>query len=717
MGSIKSTLELVDKVTKPLDSINSKLGISIEKFDDAGDSADKMGNKAGSAADSARVKVGRFAMTLDSIPKGLNSVGNAMQSVGTRSNSMFKAMLGVAAVQKVLGMVTNQMGNAVERMDTLNNFPKVMENLGISSKASEETIDDMSERLKGLPTTLQDAAASVQRFTSANGDVRRSKEMFLALNNAILAGGADMQTQQSALEQLSQSYAKGKPDMMEWRSAMTAMPAQLKQVAQAMGYVSADELGESLRKGEVSMDEFMATMVKMNKESVAGFRSLEEQAKAATGGFATSIANMKSAVTRGLTGMVEGINDALSNSGLPTIQEMISKIGETIEKVLKAIGKVFGKVIAWIAENKEEILGWIKTIVSVAVAWGVVSAAVSALVGIIQFCQTVVSIFGGVFSAVFGVAAIAGVIAIANGISGLIDWIGDLNDKTGDIGKTMEIVFANVKVVLLKIKKWFTIVVGAIKTVWDSMCLALTSAFRAAAGVILTILGGIVKAFEWVVNKLRVTDDLGQQVVDKFKDMTPEQRRAAGITDEQWQGFQNLANSSFDTDWDDIFLNSAKDEFKGIVDDTLDTANGIMSIGQDIKDTENDITRAEADAKAIEDRYTRNLGNDRTGPGGTKKPGKGKTDPVTASVASNTAKTAANTKNISKQLAVNGETLKYLKDYATQRAINRYTSSTIKVDMKNNNNINNEMDIDGVVSGLKLRLERELATTAAGVHA
>ena len=53
MGSIKSTLELVDKVTKPLDSINSKLGISIEKFDDAGDSADKMGNKAGSAADSA----------------------------------------------------------------------------------------------------------------------------------------------------------------------------------------------------------------------------------------------------------------------------------------------------------------------------------------------------------------------------------------------------------------------------------------------------------------------------------------------------------------------------------------------------------------------------------------------------------------------------------------------------------------------------------------
>ena len=697
MGSIKSTLELVDKVTKPLDSINSKLGISIEKFDDAGDSADKMGNKAGSAADSARVKVGRFAMTLDSIPKGLNSVGNAMQSVGTRSNSMFKAMLGVAAVQKVLGMVTNQMGNAVERMDTLNNFPKVMENLGISAKASEETIDDMSERLKGLPTTLQDAAASVQRFTSANGDVRRSKEMFLALNNAILAGGADMQTQQSALEQLSQSYAKGKPDMMEWRSAMTAMPAQLKQVAQAMGYVSADELGESLRKGEVSMDEFMATMVKMNKESVAGFRSLEEQAKAATGGFATSIANMKSAVTRGLTGMVEGINDALSNSGLPTIQEMISKIGETIEKVLKVIGKVFGKVIAWIAENKEEIFGWIKTIVSVAIAWGVVSAAVSALIGIITTVTTIVSTFGSVFGVVFGVAAVAAVGALSGAISGVIDWFTDINEKTGDIGKTMEIVFANVAVIWAKIKKTAGTVIDFITIAWNTMCLGFKVAFKGVGAVVLTIWDAITNAASEALNFV-----VG----------------AAKVLANAVPGMPAGAADLYDQIHFDFGTNYADDLWNEIEDDIVNTGAENDKLWDNINGGYDDaITRAEADAKAIEDRYTRNLGNDRTGSGGSKKPGKGKSDPVTASVASNTAKTAANTKNISKQLAVNGETLKYLKDYAETKVINRYTSPHIKIDMKNNNSINNEMDLDGVVSGLKLRLERELATTAAGVHA
>ena len=91
----------------------------------------------------------------------------------------------------------------------------------------------MSDKLSGLPTTLDQGASAVQRFTSANGDVEKSTDLFLALNNAILAGGASTEIQATALEQMSQAYAKGKPDMMEWRSLMTAMPAQLKQVADA----------------------------------------------------------------------------------------------------------------------------------------------------------------------------------------------------------------------------------------------------------------------------------------------------------------------------------------------------------------------------------------------------------------------------------------------------------------------------------------------------
>ena len=206
--------------------------------------------------------------------------------------------------------VTANLSSAVERLDTLNNYTNVMSNLGVNAEDAEASVQRLSDGLLGLPTTLNDAASSVQRLTAANGNVKASTEMFLALNNAILAGGADMQTQKSALEQLSQSYSKGKPDMMEWRAAMTAMPAQLKQTAIAMGYVNADELGTALRNGKVSMNEFMMKLVELNKNGANGFQSFEEQAKNSTGGVSTSMTNVKTAITRGLTEVMNAIGQS-----------------------------------------------------------------------------------------------------------------------------------------------------------------------------------------------------------------------------------------------------------------------------------------------------------------------------------------------------------------------------------------------------------------------
>ena len=90
------------------------------------------------------------------------------------------------------------------------------------------------------------------------------------MNNAVIAGGQSAELQGYAVEQLAQAYSKGKMEMEEWKSIQTAMPGQLNQIAKAMG-MTADELGEGLRNGTISMDEFMDTMVRLNKEGVDGF--------------------------------------------------------------------------------------------------------------------------------------------------------------------------------------------------------------------------------------------------------------------------------------------------------------------------------------------------------------------------------------------------------------------------------------------------------------
>lgn len=291
--------------------------------------------------------------------KELNNVQNqlnGLQKTATKaSNGISKSMLNLKNIVNGLGIgyalkeIGSSMSDAVSRLDTLNNYTKVMSNLGVNSDDANASIARLSDALMGLPTTLDDAVMSVQRLTSANNNVKASTEMFLAMNNAILAGGANAQTQASALEQLSQAYAKGRPDMMEWRTAMQAMPAQLNQVAVAMGYVSSSDLGEALRTGKVSMNEFMVTLTKLNKEGINGFQSFEEQARNATGGVATSMLNVKTAITRGLAeimnaigqsniaGFFQAITRAI-NGAIPYIVAFV-KVCVT---AVNAISKLFG---------------------------------------------------------------------------------------------------------------------------------------------------------------------------------------------------------------------------------------------------------------------------------------------------------------------------------------------------------------------------------------
>lgn len=78
--------------------------------------------------------------------------------------------------------------------------------------------------------------------------------------------------------------------------------------------------------------------------------------------------------------------------------------------------------------------------------------------------------------------------------------------------------------------------------------------------------------------------------------------------------------------------------------------------------------------------------------------------------------TAGNTAKMAKTMSSSSEDLKYLRDIAEQEVINRYTTAQIKIDMTNNNNINSELDLDGVVSYLEEKVYDSMITAAEGNH-
>ena len=304
----------------------------------------KNGNiKISADGSQAEKAIGGVSNSLDGLSKASTKSIVAGSALGTMIGSV---------LTKAFSLLSSEISGAVSRLDTLNNFPRVMQNLKISSEDADKSISILSERLKGLPTSLDEAARSVQRFTASNGNIKASTAMFLALNNAILAGGASAEIQANALEQMSQAYTKGKADAVEWRAMLQAMPAQMNQIAQAMGYTSAalgGDLQTALTNGEISMNDFMATIVRLNSEGVNGFASFSEQARSATNGVGTAITNLKLSIQRGLADIMNAIGqtniagffNGIANA-ISTVSSYVVAFVKVVMMAINAIRALFG---------------------------------------------------------------------------------------------------------------------------------------------------------------------------------------------------------------------------------------------------------------------------------------------------------------------------------------------------------------------------------------
>ena len=301
--------------------------------------------------------------SLNKIAERVDKVGDTLQKSGVRGFNLFSAA-GTAAgnlISNALSKVTDSLDGAIKRVDTMNNFPKVMKNLGIATEDSSAAIQKMSKRLQGLPTALDDMAAGVQRIASTTGDVNSATDIMLAFNDAVLAGGMSADVQQSAIEQFSQAFSRGVPEMEEWRSILTAMPAQLKQLAAALGYANVDALGEDLRTGKLSMEDFSAALVKLDTEGGAGLASFQQQALDATGGIQTGMSNMQTAITRGVSKVIEAI-------GAENISQYLADSGKAFED---ALGKV-AEFIDYLQSHEEQVRIFASAVAGLGAAFGVI---------------------------------------------------------------------------------------------------------------------------------------------------------------------------------------------------------------------------------------------------------------------------------------------------------------------------------------------------------
>lgn len=281
------------------------------------------------------------------------SKGGGQAGKGFASGLLAKGgIIGAAAAvtTKAMGVISNSIGSAVGRADQMNNFPKVMKNLGYSSQDAAASIKKISNALDGLPTTSSAMTGMVQQLAPLTSNLDEATDIALAFNNAMLAGGASTMEQENALTQYTQMLSAGKVDMQAWRSIQAAMPGQLNQVAEAMlgAGKNSNDLYEAMKNGSISFDDFNKKVMELNQNGFGKYASFAQQAKDATQGIGTAMENVKNRVAKAVQKIIDAVGVENIAGAINRFSSQFGKVGDAAASMVTDVKKKLSEAGKWI---------------------------------------------------------------------------------------------------------------------------------------------------------------------------------------------------------------------------------------------------------------------------------------------------------------------------------------------------------------------------------
>lgn len=416
----------VERANNQVTSATIRAQNAIQKYGSDSIQASKATTSLSIAVQNQAQQQNRLQSMIDGSSSSTGRFSNAMTKAGAVAGATAAVLITV--LNKALDMVTQSVGAAVNRIDTLNNAPKVMQNLGFSAEESARATQKLDKGIRGLPTALDSATSSLLAIASASGkSLDYATDLTLAFNNMALAGGKGPAEAQRALTQFTQALGRGKFEMQDFNTLAEVMPAQLSQVAKTLLGASANSrtLGTALSDGTLTIEQFNDEVIRLNKTGGSNFASFEDQAKDATNGISTSFSNMQTAITRGVGAIIEAI-------GSKEISDFATGTGKAMEIALKGIAagaKILSDMIKlvmdwlrpfldYITQNKN-VMEVLKTTLLVigGILAGAVLAAIILVVGAVTVLTFAIDLLVKAFTWVMeaGIAAWNGIVGAWNG--------------------------------------------------------------------------------------------------------------------------------------------------------------------------------------------------------------------------------------------------------------------------------------------------------------
>lgn len=289
--------------------------------------------------------------TVAKVRDNFSKFGTTMKDNDTKAGkfttSIKNTALGVGianTAMAAMNVVTGQVGDAISRVDTLNNSKRVFQNMGYSAKDTNEAMKGLNKSIQGLPTGLDQAVQGVQMVAATTNNLKQGQKVWSALNDAVIGFGGSTAQVQEATVQLSQAFSNGKIDAQTWNSMMNAqLGPTLNAIAKDMGMTTA-QLKSGLSDGKISVQQFQDELIKLDQKGGGGLKSLTQIAHDSTSGIQTAFTNAKTAITRGLGDLITNFSNSLQKVTGSNLSQIITDFGKKAETVLGNLGTFLGKI-------------------------------------------------------------------------------------------------------------------------------------------------------------------------------------------------------------------------------------------------------------------------------------------------------------------------------------------------------------------------------------
>lgn len=707
MGSIMTAIQLTDRMSSPIQTIVTAINSTVTALEE-------VQAKGGSAFDSidltkAKVAINQANAEMEELAGGIenaktqqdnfNASASKMNGVVGTVTKLAGAFAGIVGIKKLVSE-SDELAGTMARLNNMNDGAQTTQQL-------YESIVDSANNARGSVSAMADVVAKFGN--NAKGAFKNSAEVVQfseIIQKQMKIAGASGEEASNAMLQLSQALGSGTLRGDELNSIFEQAPNLIQSIADYMdvpigqirqlaseGQITSDIVKNAIMASADDVNERFESMPmtwgdvwqRMENNALVALQPVLDEINVLANdsrmqSFANGFTNAMQ-VTAGVLGNVldvaAGIGGFVAdNWGVlePILWGVVGALGAylIVEGIVNTVNAISAgikatKAAATLMETGTTFAatvaqkGFNAALAACPITW-IIAAILAVIVILFVACNAIAKTTGAAKSGlgiIVGALAVAGAF-IANLVIGLInaiiDWGVNLYNLIGVFANFIGNVFDNpVRAVANLFIGVFTTIIGVVKQ---------------AASVIDAVVGTN------FANKLESFSDNIQSKVDAKYGKNKEIMKKINSTDlhvhqieygKAWQAGRDLGDKGMEK------LNGAVNSLKGSYNaakkaqDSAGTA-GAAGYNQDAANT-----------------------------------------------AKNTKDTAKNTARAADALDVTSENLKYIRDYAAQKSINRYTSTQIKVDMTNNNRIDSEQDIDGIVTKLKDRVQEEMLASAEGV--